>query len=347
LKKIIVALIFIALFVAAVRYYQTRPGPSELTLTGIVTTEDVMVSPQISGQIQKLLVKEGDSVARNQLIATIQPAELQADSAYYKHSEEGVASTVQQNEAALRYQQRQNEDSVYQAEQLLTATMSQQAESKGALESAKIDLDRAKALMDAGVGPVQQYDQARAAYEAAKAHMETLLRQVDVQRAAVALAKSSSEQVAVRQGELAASQHQKSAAAAQKQKADVRLSYTEVRAPISGIVDVRPAREGEVLNMGQPIVTLIDPDDLWVRADVEETYIDRIRLGDRMKLRLPSGDVRDGTVIYRAVDAGFATQRDVSRTKRDIKTFEIRLRVDNTDRRLAVGMTAYVLLPLR
>jgi HlyD family secretion protein len=49
-------------------------------------------------------------------------------------------------------------------------------------------------------------------------------------------------------------------------------------------------------------------------------------------------------VFYRGADAGFATQRDVSRTKRDIKTFEIRLRVDNRDRRLAVGMTAYVTL---
>ena len=88
-------------------------------------------------------------------------------------------------------------------------------------------------------------------------------------------------------------------------------------------------------------------DDLWVRADIEETYIDRIRIGDQLKVRLPSGEERMGTVFYRAMDAGFATQRDVSRTKRDIKTFEVRLRVDNRDRRLAVGMTAYVLLPVR
>jgi HlyD family secretion protein len=101
-----------------------------------------------------------------------------------------------------------------------------------------------------------------------------------------------------------------------------------------------------VVNPGQPIVTLINPDDLWVRADIEETYIDRVRLGDKMTIRLPSGDTREGTVFYRGVDASFATQRDVSRTKRDIKTFEVRLRADNKDRRLAVGMTAYVLLPL-
>ena len=64
-------------------------------------------------------------------------------------------------------------------------------------------------------------------------------------------------------------------------------------------------------------------------------------------MRLPSGEERPGTVTYRGVDAAFATQRDVSRTKRDIKTFEIRLRCDNTDRKLAVGMTAYVDLPLK
>ena len=347
MKKVIVFLLVIALVAVAARYYMTRPGPSELTLTGIVTTNDVIVSPQISGQLQKLLVREGDSVTRDQLIATIQPAELQADRAYYQHSEEGMASTVRENEAALRYQQRQNEDTVYQAEQSLNAIVAQQGEANAALESAKINLDRAQALMKAGVGPAQNYDQARTAYDAAKAHLDTLMKQADVQRAAVSLAKTSSEQVAVRQSELATSQHQKAAAAAQKQKADVRLSYTDIRSPISGIVDVCPAREGEVLNMGQPIVTLIDPDDLWVRADVEESYIDRIRQGDKLKLRLPSGDVREGTVFFRAVDAGFATQRDVSRTKRDIKTFEIRLRVDNRDRRLAVGMTAYVLLPLQ
>ena len=141
-------------------------------------------------------------------------------------------------------------------------------------------------------------------------------------------------------------ERQREVATAQRQRADVRLSYSEVHAPVAGIVDVRAAREGEVINAGQPIVTLINPDDLWVRADIEETYIDRIKLGDQLKVRLPSGEERMGTVFYRAADAGFATQRDVSRTKRDIKTFEIRLRIDNTDRRLAVGMTTYIELPV-
>ena len=61
-------------------------------------------------------------------------------------------------------------------------------------------------------------------------------------------------------------------------------------------------------------------------------------------LELPS----EGRIVIagRDVTTLGATQRDVSRTKRDIRTFEVRLRVDNADRRLAVGMTAYVTLPV-
>ena len=84
-----------------------------------------------------------------------------------------------------------------------------------------------------------------------------------------------------------------------------------------------------------------------MRADVEETYAGPITVGTKLTVKLPSGATREGTVFYRSVDADYATQRDVSRTKRDIKTFEIRLRCDNADRALAVGMTAYVELPLK
>jgi HlyD family secretion protein len=197
------------------------------------------------------------------------------------------------------------------------------------------------------VASPQEADQARTAFDAATAKLESLKRQVEAQRAAVAMARSNAEQVAARRSQVENTQHLEAAAAAQRTKADVRLRYADILAPIDGIVDVRAARTGEYVTPGQPIVTLINPDDLWVRADVEETYIDHVRVGDTMTVRLPSGAERQGTVFFRGIDASFATQRDVSRTKRDIKTFEIRLRVDNTDRRLAVGMTAYVLLPLR
>jgi len=345
--KRIRGLIILILIVIAVRYYAMRPGPSELTLTGIVTTNDVIVAPQIGGRLSQLLVSEGDTVTTNQLIAVIEPAELQADRAYYDHTIAGLSSQVQEGQAALRFQLRQTEDQIQQAEANLAVTIAQQGEANAALESARINLQRSEALNKEGVGTVEQYDRARTAYDGAKAHAEAVARQVEAQRAAVALAKTTSEQIGVKQGQLAASEHQRAAATAQRTKADVRLSYSELRSPVAGIVDVRAARSGEVINAGQPVVTVINPDDLWVRADIEETYIDKLRIGDKFHVRLPSGETRDGTVFFRAADLGFATQRDVSRIKRDVKTFEVRLRVDNSDRRLAVGMTTYVVLPIK
>jgi multidrug resistance efflux pump len=334
----------LVLTIAVVWFLTTRP--SDLVLTGIVTTDDVVVSPLVAGQIDKMLVKEGDSVVPGQLLARLVPAELQADRAYFQHSAEEGAVRVEEGEASVRLQTMQTADQISQAESMLAAAVAQQSEAAANVSNAKTVLDRYEVLGRAGAVAQQDLDQQRTTYSVAKARADAADKQVEAQRAALSLAQAAAEQVTIKRSELGADQQQRQAEAAQQTKADVRLAYTELRSPIAGVVDVRAALAGEVVNAGQPIVTLVNPDSLWVRADVEETYIDRIRLGDTLTVRLPSGTERRGTIFYRGVDAGFATQRDVSRSKRDIRTFEIRLRVENHDRRMAVGMTAYVLLPV-
>jgi multidrug resistance efflux pump len=327
-------------------YLYVHQTADRLTLTGIVTTNDVVISPQIAGRIGELFVKEGDVVKRGQLAALLVPDELRQESEFYAHSAQGAMSQVQESAAALRLQERQTADQIRQAEATLSAIESQRVAAEAELESAKLTANRLQKMAAEGVASPEEFDQARTAKDAAQARVASLARQVDAQRSTVALAKADAEQIAVKRSALEANQGQQAAANAQREKADVRLAYTRLHAPIDGIVDVLAVRAGEFVDAGQPVITLINPDDLWVRADVEETYIDRVRLGDKMTIRLPSGEEREGTVFYRSADAGFATQRDVSRTKRDIKTFEIRLRANNADRRLAVGMTAYVLLPV-
>jgi HlyD family secretion protein len=346
-RRIVILVVLVAVLLGAGAYYVVASRPAVLVLTGIVTTNDVVVSPQIGGQIGRLLVNEGDTVKRDQLVAVITPDELAADRTYYTQNAAGVTSQVKESEAALRYQEQQTRDQIRQAEAMLASTESQRAAAEADLESARLSFERNQKLVQQQLISVEQFDQARTGFEGARAKVESLKRQADAQRAAVALARSTAEQIAMKRHQLETNQRQEAAATAQKVKAEVRLGYTEIRAPIDGIVDVRAVRPGEVVSAGQPLVSLINPDDLWVRVDVEESYIDRVRLGDRLTVRLPSGVERPGVVFFRGVDAAFATQRDVSRTKRDIKTFEVRLRVDNADRRLAVGMTAYVLFPVR
>lgn len=331
-------LLFVIVFVS---WWRSRDVP--LVLSGIVTTGDVVVSPQVGGQVGKLLVEEGDSVAKGQLLAVITPAELAADQAYYAHSAEGNKGDVRQSEAALRYEERQASERVKEAQANLAASIARQSEALATRDEAKRTFDRVTALARDGVTTGQEVDAARTSSAVAQARYEAAQKSVDAQRATLALAQSATDQVLMQREALGAARQRQAAGAAQATKATVRLAYTELRAPVAGYVDVRAVRQGEFVNAGQPVITLINPDDLWVRADIEESYIDQVKIGDTLTVRLPSGQERKGTVYYRGVDAAFATARDVSRSKRDVRTFEIRLRVDNKDRRLAVGMTAQVL----
>jgi HlyD family secretion protein len=345
MKRTLRLVVLLAIVSGGAYYWYTHRAPAEIVLTGIVTTHEVVVSPQIAGRLEQLMVNEGDTVKQDQIVAVLAPDELREEQAFYTHTAAGAGSQVQESEAALRLQERQMNDQIAQAEAMLASTESQQSAAQAELENARINFDRAQRMLKDGIGTQEQLDTTRTAHEVAKSKIAALAKQIEAQKAAVQLARAAAEQTIIRRSQVLSTRQQQAAAAAQRAKADVRLAYTEMHAPIGGVVDVRAARNGEYVTAGQPVITIVNPDDLWVRADVEETYIDRVKVGDKMRVRLPSGEEREGTIFYRGVDASFATQRDVSRTKRDIKTFEIRIRLDNTDRHLAVGMTAYVLLP--
>jgi len=344
LRRMVVLVVLVAAIGGAVYYYQTRPR-GELVLTGIVTTDEVIVSSQVQGRLQELKVRQGDVVKKGDLMAVIQPEQWQADINYFEQTQKTAATQVAVSEAALRMQEEQTASQIKQAEANLAAATAQVAQSAADLENARLTFQHEEEAYKRGVEAQQTYEQARSNYDAQKARQETSQKQRDAAVAALNMAKANLQQLAVQRATIEMNKHQVAAAGAQKDKAAIQMGYTNIVAPVDGIVDVRAALPGEVVNMAQPIVTLINPEDLWVRMDIEETYIDEIHLGDKLPVRLPSGATREGTVIYRAVDADYATQRDVSRTKRDIKTFEVRLRCDNTDRALAVGMTAYVTLP--
>jgi HlyD family secretion protein len=345
-RRLLLLGIAVAVAAAASAYYFTFREPESIVLTGVVTTDDVRVGALIQGRVEALEVAPGDSVEKGQLLARIQPQESKADVAYYKNMEKASAAAVEQAEAQLKFFEAQTRDQIRQAGANVAVAQAQARQAEADLENARLEYERQKQLRDKRLNSEQDIDAARTAYEGAQAHSESLVRQVQAAEAALSVAQANEEQIGARKAELQSAGEQLAAAGAQTEKAEVLLSYTEIRAPIAGLVDVRAALTGEVVTPGQTVVTLIDPDDYWVRADVEESYIDRVHLGDKLEVRLPSAATRECTVFFRGVDADYATQRDVSRTKRDIKTFEIRLRCNNTDRSLALGMSAYVTLPL-
>ena len=95
-RKLPILLIILVAAASAAMYYSKNRRAKDLVLTGIVTTDDVIVSSQIEGRLSQLLAKEGDTVSHGQLLAVIDPDEMRADHAFYAHSEEGNAAQVKE-----------------------------------------------------------------------------------------------------------------------------------------------------------------------------------------------------------------------------------------------------------
>jgi multidrug efflux pump subunit AcrA (membrane-fusion protein) len=122
----------------------------------------------------------------------------------------------------------------------------------------------------------------------------------------------------------------------------VQVGYAQVYAPVSGKVNVRAARQGEVVAAGATIVTIMDLSQTWIYAPLPETQADAVQLGDSLRVVMPSGATMQGRIINKSAEADFATQRDVSSRKRDIKTVQLKLLIDNPGDRFVPGMTAEV-----
>jgi HlyD family secretion protein len=331
--------------IAVLVYIFTTPRTSVIRLTGIIMGNDYTVSPQVQGRLLHLSVDEGSAVKKGQLIAEIDPEELEAARNAAAANIGTFEARLEQSDATRTMNDQQTEAALRQAEATLNATQAQLQQAKATLALNKVTYERDEGLFKGGVLTAQERDTSEQTYLGSQANVKSLQDQVRSAEAQVAVAKANRQQVDVQQADVAATRAQLQQAISQKNQAQTQLGYTKIYSPAEGIVSVRAARQGETVQAGGPIVTVVDIDHLWVQADVEETYIDQITFGQKLQVELPSGNRIEGTVFYKGVEGDFATQRDVSRTKRDIKTFAIKVAIPNTERRLFTGMTAYVLLP--
>lgn len=337
--------VLVIFVIALVVYIFTTPSSQEIRFTGIIMGNDYIASPLVTGRLQRLLVEEGSSVHAGELIAEIDPTELRA-------ARDSAAAAIAANQARVRQadQTRTMDDqqtaaALRQAEAAATAARAQLEQAQTVLKLNEITYRRDEGLFQRKVLSEQERDTAEQNYRGSEDNVKALEDQLRSAEAQVAVAEANRQQVEVQQAEIAANRAQVAQAVAQTDQAQTQLGYTQIYAPADGIVSVRVARQGETVQAGGPIVTILDIDHLWVQADVEETYIDRIGFGQKITVQLPSGNEIEGTVFFKGVEGDFATQRDVSRTKRDIKTFEIKVAIPNEGRRLFEGMTAYVILP--
>jgi HlyD family secretion protein len=333
------------IFSAALTYYFiSTPSNKDLILIGTVDSNQVIVSPQVNGRLAKLLVDEGTPVKQGDLIAVIDPAELEAEASAAAATIDSMKSKVAETNSTLEATQGSTSSGVSNAQARLESARAQLLQAEATLVRTQSDSRRTIELANQGVASEQDKVQAESNLAAQKALVQSLQQQVGAVEADLNTAIANTHQAHAAQSTVESTRAQLTNAEEMLKQSEVRLGYTKIYAPITGTVSVRAAREGEVLNIGQPIVTIVDLNDTWVRAAVPETESDHIGLGDSLRIRLPGGTVTSGKVFFKSAEADFATQRDVSRRKRDIRTIVLKVRLDNPKGAYVPGMTAEVLV---
>jgi len=334
----------VILAISLTYYFVSTPSNRDLVLIGTVDSNQVIVSPQISGRLSKLLVDEGTQVKQGDLIATLDPSELEAEARAAAATIDSLKYKVAETQSTLEATQGSTTSSVANAEARLASARAQLLQAEATLERTASDSRRTVELAKEGVSSDQERVQAETNLDAQKAVVQSLQQQVSAAQADLNTAVANTHQAHAAQRTVESTQAQLANAEDMLKEAEVRLGYTKIYAPITGTVSVRAAREGEVLNSGQPIVTIVDLSDTWVRAAIPETDSDHIGLGDTLRIELPGGTTTSGKVFFKHAEADFATQRDVNRRKRDIRTIVMKVRLDNPKGAYVPGMTAQVLI---
>jgi HlyD family secretion protein len=326
-------------------YFFTANRSTDLQLIGTVDANEVVVSSRIPGRIDTLTVDEGDDVKAGQLIATIQSEDLaaarqaaaaNADSQRYKLA--GASDTERQTAGGTSSQ-------VINAEAQVRAAQAALMQSQAQYAHQKADTTRAVELAKQGIVSQQSSDEQTTSLNAAQAAVDTAKENVAAAQAMLKVAHANTIQAQVAAQTVAATRGDMQNAQAMLSQAQVQLGYSQIVAPITGKVNVRAARQGEVVAVGTPIVTVTDLTQTWVYAPLPETEADAVQLGDSLRVVMPSGATLQGKVIAKSAEGDFATQRDVSRRKRDIETIRLKLLIDNPGEKFVPGMLAEVYVP--
>ncbi len=327
-------------------YLLTARTSGDLHLIGTVDANEVEVSSRIPGRIQTLTVEEGQDVKAGQLIAVIESDDL---AAAQKAADATVASQQSRlSEMVETERQTKGETSsqTINAGAQVRAARAALTQAEANLAHQQADTQRTVALAKQGIMSTQAGEQATASLQSYQAAVETAKENVSAAEASLRLAKAHEMQAQVAAHTVVSTRGQVQNARALAAQAGVELGYAKVIAPIDGKINVWAARQGEVVGAGTPIVTIMDLTQTWVYAPLPETQADAVKLGDSLRVALPSGTSVEGKVIAKSAEADFATQRDINGSrKRDIKTVRLKLLIGNPGERFVPGMTADVYIP--
>jgi len=311
-KPWIVGTVALLAIIIAVLVFVFQPKP--LTLTGLVQSQEMRDASRFGGRVEKVFVKEGDTVKvgdpivlfdKTELLAKINQAKAALTQAKAQESLLAAgadASDLRQSIAFVREAEQGVKMSRKSADANLSQAEAQLQTAQAGYAQAKAAYDNGPTMLKEGIISQQKFDNIKAQFSEAQSVLKAASQAVDQAQHA-----SRSEQVKIAQSKLDAAKatYNKLAAGAKRQELDIAMATTEqaqseldaleaqlaeltVNAKIGGVVSIFSLVPGDLVLPNQPIVSIIDYDNLWTDVYVPESDLGRIRVNQVAVVTTPA-----------------------------------------------------------
>lgn len=308
----------IAVLIVAIIGFFTL-GKTDEVIQGEVEVGEYRVSCKLPARVVEIRVKEGDFVHKGDTLAILEIPEMNAQEKVAQSTEAATQALSNLTEEGVR------REAIQSAQQLVV-------QAKAATDVAKKTYDRMQNLFSEGVMSQQKRDEAKAAWEVALAHENAMKSQYE-------MAKNGA-----RTEEKKAAQSQANAA---KHAVDVVRSVlketVQVAAVDGEVSDIYP-KEGELVGMGSPILSISMMKDMWGTFNVREDQLNDLKVGDTFTAFSPAFNKELKLKVFEIKDEGsYAVWKATkSNGQYDLKTFEVKARPINPFDGLRPGMSLIV-----
>jgi len=268
-------LLVTAAFIPKFLYLMSHESTDDAYLTGTI----VPVSAEVKGRVSRICVVDNQMVTAGELLFEIDPQD-------YRLALQGKRMALATRQAELD----KVKAAIEEADKKVAESRAALAETLVREKFAVRDKDRYESLIDSGAVSRQQYDSTHTQWqlaEAARRAAETAVA------GAEAAAKTLSAEKSVQESRI------KEAAEAVR-LAELDLSRTEVRAPLTGRLTRRNVDVGKYVAVGQPLLAIVDTQNVWIAANYKESQIGNIRPGQRADITV---DAYPGLTLRGHVDS--------------------------------------------
>ncbi|MGZ4818206.1 MAG: HlyD family secretion protein [Terriglobales bacterium] len=297
--KWVLLLFFAALIIGGIlvwRYYAARESTDDAQVDAHIAP----ISARVGGTVIKVNVDDNMRVKTGDVLVQLDPKDYQVAVAQAKANladaiagHRAARTTIPITHTSTSSSLDMARANLGASEKEVNAAQARLREAEANYTKAAQDLERMRQLVAKDEVSRQQYDtavaaeqSARATVDVARAAVATAISHVTQAEAQVRGAQTAPQQVAVTEARAGAAGANVEQRQAQVDQALLNLEYTTIKAPVDGIVSKRNVEPGQVVQPGQPLMSLVNLGDIWVTANYKETQLEKMRVGQKATIHV-------------------------------------------------------------